>query len=122
MDGRLLSLFPDTHFEVCFVFLSVAFLCSTHPESGSIDKFVDGSMEADLPMQQISELFNINHFIVSQVMSLRQRLLMCIHMKGGGVERYSDVFHQAHAAAAAAVASIGLLVCRGAVVHSRSTQ
>lgn len=24
-------------------------------------------MEADLPMQQISELFNINHFIVSQV-------------------------------------------------------
>eukprot|EP00752_Nemacystus_decipiens_P007607 g6798.t1 len=40
---------------------------STHPESGSIDKFVDGSMEADLPMQQISELFNINHFIVSQV-------------------------------------------------------
>ncbi|CBN75175.1 conserved unknown protein [Ectocarpus siliculosus] len=40
---------------------------STHPESGPIDKFVDGSMEADLPMQQISELFNINHFIVSQV-------------------------------------------------------
>lgn len=42
-------------------------LRSTHPESGPIDKFVDGSMEADLPMQQISELFNINHFIVSQV-------------------------------------------------------
>lgn len=40
---------------------------STHPESGPIEKFVDGSMEADLPMQQISELFNINHFIVSQV-------------------------------------------------------
>lgn len=54
------------------VFLSICspalgWLCSTHPESGPIDKFVDGSMEADLPMQQISELFNINHFIVSQV-------------------------------------------------------
>ncbi|CAN0131397.1 unnamed protein product, partial [Hapterophycus canaliculatus] len=43
---------------------------STHPESGPIEKFVDGSMEADLPMQQISELFNINHFIVSQVCSV----------------------------------------------------
>lgn len=40
---------------------------SVHPEFGSGEKFVDGSMEADLPMQQISELFNINHFIVSQV-------------------------------------------------------
>ncbi|CAN0254525.1 unnamed protein product, partial [Laminaria digitata] len=40
---------------------------STHPDSGPTEKFVDGSMEADLPMQQISELFNINHFIVSQV-------------------------------------------------------
>ena len=27
----------------------------------------DGSVDADLPMQQISELFNVNHFIVSQV-------------------------------------------------------
>ena len=43
------------------------FLVSIHPEYESIEKFVDGSMEADLPMQQISELFNINHFIVSQV-------------------------------------------------------
>lgn len=37
------------------------------PESTEGYKYVDGSMEADLPMQQISELFNINHFIVSQV-------------------------------------------------------
>jgi TAG lipase/steryl ester hydrolase/phospholipase A2/LPA acyltransferase len=28
--------------------------------------FQDGSMEADLPMQQLSEMFNINHFIISQ--------------------------------------------------------
>lgn len=51
---------------------------STHPESGSIDKFVDGSMEADLPMQQISELFNINHFIVSQVTTRRPFFFPCI--------------------------------------------
>ena len=25
------------------------------------------SVESDLPMQQLSELFNVNHFIVSQV-------------------------------------------------------
>ena len=29
--------------------------------------YSDGSVERDLPMQQISELFNVNHFIVSQV-------------------------------------------------------
>jgi TAG lipase / steryl ester hydrolase / phospholipase A2 / LPA acyltransferase len=29
-------------------------------------RFSDGSMEADLPMQQLSEMFNVNHFIVSQ--------------------------------------------------------
>ena len=29
--------------------------------------YSDGSIERDLPMQQISELFNVNHFIVSQV-------------------------------------------------------
>ncbi|CAM9458445.1 unnamed protein product [Chrysoparadoxa australica] len=42
---------------------------SVRPEYGgrATEKFVDGSMEADLPMQQISELFNINHFLVSQV-------------------------------------------------------
>jgi hypothetical protein len=27
----------------------------------------DGSMETDLPMQRLAELFNVNHFIVSQV-------------------------------------------------------
>ena len=30
-------------------------------------KYSDGSIENDLPMQQLSELFNVNHFIVSQV-------------------------------------------------------
>lgn len=35
-------------------------------ESVSGASFIDGSMEADLPMQQLSEMFNINHFIISQ--------------------------------------------------------
>lgn len=35
-------------------------------ESASGMRFLDGSMEADLPMQQLSEMFNINHFIISQ--------------------------------------------------------
>lgn len=29
--------------------------------------YSDGSVENDLPMQQLSELFNVNHFIISQV-------------------------------------------------------
>ena len=35
-------------------------------ESASMSSFIDGSMEQDLPMQQLSEMFNINHFIISQ--------------------------------------------------------
>lgn len=35
-------------------------------ESGSNQAFSDGSMETDLPMQQLSEMFNVNHFIISQ--------------------------------------------------------
>jgi predicted acylesterase/phospholipase RssA len=35
-------------------------------ESAEGGKFSDGSMEQDLPMQQLSEMFNVNHFIVSQ--------------------------------------------------------
>jgi len=30
-------------------------------------KWIDGSVESDLPMDRLSELFNVNHFIVSQV-------------------------------------------------------
>jgi len=35
-------------------------------ESAVGQKFSDGSMEQDLPMQQLSEMFNVNHFIISQ--------------------------------------------------------
>ena len=30
-------------------------------------QFVDGSVGSDLPMQRLTELFNVNTFIVSQV-------------------------------------------------------
>lgn len=35
-------------------------------ESAERNAFSDGSMEQDLPMQQLSEMFNVNHFIISQ--------------------------------------------------------
>lgn len=35
-------------------------------ESGGGQVFSDGSMEQDLPMLQLSEMFNVNHFIISQ--------------------------------------------------------
>ena len=35
--------------------------------SKSQNMFVDGSFSSDLPMQRMSELFNINTFIVCQV-------------------------------------------------------
>ena len=36
------------------------------PASSRI-QFIDGSVSADLPMQRLTELFNVNTFIVSQV-------------------------------------------------------
>lgn len=39
---------------------------SPYMEGGAPVKWEDGSVQADLPMQRLSELFNINHFIVSQ--------------------------------------------------------
>jgi predicted acylesterase/phospholipase RssA len=35
-------------------------------DEGGASRYSDGSMEQDLPMQQLSEMFNVNHFIVSQ--------------------------------------------------------
>ena len=35
-------------------------------ESAAPARFIDGSMEQDLPMTMLSELFNVNHFIISQ--------------------------------------------------------
>jgi len=37
------------------------------PWNASSQRWIDGSVENDLPMAKLSELFNVNHFIVSQV-------------------------------------------------------
>jgi predicted acylesterase/phospholipase RssA len=42
--------------------------------------YTDGSLENDLPMQQLSELFNVNHFIVSQV-NFHSALLSAITLR-----------------------------------------
>jgi len=45
-------------------------------------RFIDGSVSADLPMQRISEIFNVNTFIVSQVNPF---VIPFISDDGGGV-------------------------------------
>jgi TAG lipase/steryl ester hydrolase/phospholipase A2/LPA acyltransferase len=41
--------------------------CIYGPADGAHHGYTDGSLENDLPMRQLAELFNVNHFIVSQV-------------------------------------------------------
>ncbi|CAE7760397.1 SDP1L, partial [Symbiodinium microadriaticum] len=52
-------------------YLAVFLKCPGSDDDNSYSKahhhYSDGSIENDLPMQQLSELFNVNHFIVSQV-------------------------------------------------------
>jgi TAG lipase/steryl ester hydrolase/phospholipase A2/LPA acyltransferase len=40
---------------------------SEEAKAAKLASYSDGSVENDLPMEQLSELFNVNHFIVSQV-------------------------------------------------------
>jgi TAG lipase/steryl ester hydrolase/phospholipase A2/LPA acyltransferase len=40
---------------------------ATVPWNPSPQKWVDGSIEGDIPTARIAEMFNVNHFIVSQV-------------------------------------------------------
>ena len=49
--------------------------------------YTDGSIESDLPMQQLSELFNVNHFIVSQV-NAHSALLASISFKVSEMKWY----------------------------------
>lgn len=37
------------------------------PWNSSPQRWIDGSVDNDLPMAKLSELFNVNHFVVSQV-------------------------------------------------------
>ena len=38
-----------------------------HPWNPSPQRWIDGSVDNDLPMTRLAEMFNVNHFIVSQV-------------------------------------------------------
>ncbi|POR39066.1 Lipase 4 [Tolypocladium paradoxum] len=38
-----------------------------HPWNPTPHRFIDGSVDNDLPMTRLAEMFNVNHFIVSQV-------------------------------------------------------
>ncbi|ETV99157.1 hypothetical protein H310_08560 [Aphanomyces invadans] len=46
-------------------------------------KWSDGSVECDLPMERLSELFNVNHFIVSQV-NIHYKFISGYESHGGG--------------------------------------
>lgn len=46
--------------------------------------YSDGSIENDLPMQQLSELFNVNHFIVSQT-NAHSALLSALSLKSAQI-------------------------------------
>eukprot|EP00981_Chlorochromonas_danica_P005504 scaffold1116_cov180-Ochromonas_danica.AAC.4 len=46
---------------------TVAVMDKEEVKRAKLADYSDGSLENDLPMQQLSELFNVNHFIVSQV-------------------------------------------------------
>lgn len=52
-----------------------------HPENTQT-RYVDGSIAGDLPMQRMSELFNVNTFIVSQV---NPYVVPFLSVDGGGV-------------------------------------
>lgn len=45
-----------------------------HPYHPSLLKWSDGSVAYDLPMSRLSELFNVNHFIVSQGIYDQQKM------------------------------------------------
>ncbi|KXN68589.1 hypothetical protein CONCODRAFT_9188 [Conidiobolus coronatus NRRL 28638] len=67
---------PLFYLLICIISAAIQYfnVNSTEDRDGNIvpwnppgHRWVDGSVETDLPMQKLSELFNINHFIVAQV-------------------------------------------------------
>ena len=59
--------------SVPFIFSSSEILAKdpksgqAQPWNASPQRWIDGSVDNDLPMAKLSELFNVNHFVVSQV-------------------------------------------------------
>merc|ERR1712232_108868 len=80
------------------IFEPMSLLAKSHPgQDGKRDtvpyiraglKWLDGSMQSDLPMARLSELFNVNFFIVSQV-NPQARLL-----SGGGLGKATGPIYQ----------------------------
>ena len=71
-----------------YIFRSVELLCKD-PDGKIVPytatknhRFIDGSVAVDLPMQRLSEIFNVNTFIVSQVNPF---VIPLINDDGGGV-------------------------------------
>lgn len=52
-----------------------------HPNT-SLTRYIDGTIAGDLPMQRMSELFNVNTFIVSQV---NPYVVPFVSVDGGGI-------------------------------------
>jgi len=61
-----LSLILSIYISILF-YLIKALVDNEDIKAANLASYSDGSLENDLPMQQLSELLNINHFIVSQV-------------------------------------------------------
>lgn len=60
-------------FDVLLLFI-IVYYCFKKDKDGKIFRYYpkglkwsDGSVEYDLPMARLSELFNVNYFIVSQI-------------------------------------------------------
>lgn len=72
-SSRILMYRSAASCSVPFIF-SAASILAKDPKSGnavpwnpSPQRWIDGSVDNDLPMTRLAELFNVNHFIVSQV-------------------------------------------------------
>ena len=68
-----LTVFSAASCSVPFIF-SAASLLAKDPKTGeavpwnpSPQRWIDGSVDNDIPMTRLAEMFNVNHFIVSQV-------------------------------------------------------
>jgi TAG lipase/steryl ester hydrolase/phospholipase A2/LPA acyltransferase len=60
--------------------------------AGGASGYSDGSIESDLPMAQVSEMFNVNHFIISQV-NPHSAVFSSLSLKGGAaLYKYSLPF------------------------------
>jgi len=64
----------------CCLFERTVGICQDGSSDGTgAPIYSDGSIEKDLPMEQLAELFNVNHFIISQVSESVSSVLLQLH-------------------------------------------